>query len=107
MGAMYETERGVAQDYTEAVRWYREAAEQGLVLSQHNLGFMYANGRGVSRDYIEALKWANIAASQSSESAISEETEMLRRDLMERMTRKQITEARRRSLEWRLQRRNQ
>lgn len=29
LGLMYENGQGVAQDYQEAVRWYRLAAEQG------------------------------------------------------------------------------
>ena len=29
LGVMYEDGRGVTQDYQEAVKWYRKAAEQG------------------------------------------------------------------------------
>ena len=29
LGAMYDTGQGVPQDYPEAVKWYRKAAEQG------------------------------------------------------------------------------
>ena len=32
LGAMYAAGRGVPQDDAEAVRWYRRAAAQGLVL---------------------------------------------------------------------------
>ena len=38
---------GVPQDYTEAVRWCRRAAEQGDARAQYNLGNMYYNGMGV------------------------------------------------------------
>ena len=31
LGVMYENGQGVKQDHAEAVRWYRKAAEQGLV----------------------------------------------------------------------------
>ncbi len=34
---MYETGRGVAQDYAEALKWYRLAAEQGVAIAQFNL----------------------------------------------------------------------
>jgi TPR repeat protein len=37
---MYEQGRGVAQNDREAVRWYREAAIQGDVAAQTNLGTM-------------------------------------------------------------------
>ena len=34
------------QGDAKAVKWYRKAAEQGLVDAQYNLGVRYANGRG-------------------------------------------------------------
>ena len=45
LGFMYRDGRGVAQDDTEAVRWYILAAEQGNADAQFNLGFMYVEGR--------------------------------------------------------------
>lgn len=47
---MYATGRGVAQDYLEAVEWYRLAANQGYALSLKSLGIIYAQGEGVARD---------------------------------------------------------
>ena len=35
------------QDYAEAVRWFRKAAEQGDADAQFNLGRMYYEGQGV------------------------------------------------------------
>ena len=52
------------QDYAEAVKWYRRAAEQGDAYAQNNLGFMYDNGHGVPQDYAEAVKWYRRAAEQ-------------------------------------------
>ncbi len=63
---MYDNGRGVTQDYAEAVRWYREAADQGLAAAQFNLGLMYYNGQGVTQDYAEAHMWLNVAASRAS-----------------------------------------
>ncbi len=48
---------GVPQDYAEAGKWYRKAAEQGDADSQLNLGMMYQNGFGVQKDQREAAKW--------------------------------------------------
>ena len=42
----------------------REAAEQGHLKAQHNLGLMYDNGEGVPEDDAEALKWYRKAAEQ-------------------------------------------
>ena len=56
--------RGVAQDYAEAMRWYRKAADQGNAVAQYNLGGLYENGRGVAQDYAEAMRWYRKAADQ-------------------------------------------
>jgi len=40
LGLRYDNGQGVKQDYTEAARWYRKAAEQGYALAQFNLGNM-------------------------------------------------------------------
>ena len=64
LGYMYKKGRGVTQNYTKAVMWYRRAAEQGHVGAQNNLGHMYEKGYGVSWDYAEAAKWYSKAAEQ-------------------------------------------
>ena len=38
---MYQCGRGVDQNNSTAVKWYRKAAEQGHVYAQHSLGLMY------------------------------------------------------------------
>jgi TPR repeat protein len=50
--------RGVAQDFAEAARWYRKAADQGNAPGQASLGDMYAHGQGVTQDYAEAASRA-------------------------------------------------
>ena len=61
---MYDNGEGVPQDYKEAIKWYRLAAEQGNANAQYNLGLMYDNGEGVPQDYKEAVKWYRLAAEQ-------------------------------------------
>ena len=53
---------GYAQDDAEAVKWYRQAAEQGYARGQVSLGGMYESGRGVVKDEAEALRWYRQAA---------------------------------------------
>ena len=60
---------GVRQDYAEAAKWYRLAAELGLSSAQVNLGSIYAGGRGVSQNYLEAMKWFRLAAEQGNANA--------------------------------------
>ena len=64
LGMMYSMGTGVVQDYTEAVRRYRLAADQGLAMAQSNLGVMYENGTGVRQDHAKAARWFRIAADQ-------------------------------------------
>ena len=66
---MYYIGEGVPQDYAEAVKWYRLAADQGEASAQSDLGFMYAYGTGVPQDYAEAVKWYRLAAAQGEADA--------------------------------------
>jgi len=61
LGSQYES---WYQDYVEALKWYRKAAERGYFEAQFKLGEMYANGKGVAKDDVEALKWYRKAAEQ-------------------------------------------
>jgi TPR repeat protein len=63
---MYAHVQGVTQDYKEAVKWYRLAADQGNAMAQYNLGATYANGQGVTQDYKEAVKWYRLSADQGT-----------------------------------------
>ena len=57
---MYVLGEGVPEDATEAVKWYRKAAERGDISAQTNLGVMYAEGKGVPQDYGEAYAWYSL-----------------------------------------------
>mmetsp|Transcript_6338 Transcript_6338/g.13806 ORF Transcript_6338/g.13806 Transcript_6338/m.13806 type:complete len:92 (-) Transcript_6338:35-310(-) len=48
--------RGVCKNETEAVIWYRKAAEQNNSNAQCNLGTMLAKGRGVDENETEAVE---------------------------------------------------
>ena len=51
-------------NYTEAVKCFRKAAEQGNATAQFNLGYCYEKGQGVAKDETEAVKWYREAAEQ-------------------------------------------
>ena len=55
--------RGVPQDYEEAVKWYRKAADLGNADAMYSLAVMYSHGRGVQRDPSAAGKWRRKADS--------------------------------------------
>ena len=99
LGFMFETGRGVPQNYTEAAMWYRRAAEQGDSLAQYSLGLLYDRGQGVPRDIVEASKWLNLAAAAAPPRA-REARVRIRDAVTSKMTRGEITQARLRALEW-------
>lgn len=68
-GLRFARGEGVPQDWTEAARLYREAAEGGHPEAQRNLGFLYASGKGVPKDLQEAEKWFGKAAASGQEGA--------------------------------------
>jgi TPR repeat protein len=55
---------GLAKDYTQALRWYRKAADKGDARAQSDIGWLYENGFGVPGDYSEAMTWYRKAADQ-------------------------------------------
>ena len=66
---MYELGEGVPQNYAEAAKWYRLAAEQGYADAQNNLGVKYNKGEGVPQDYVMSHMWYNIASANGHENA--------------------------------------
>ena len=93
--------RGVGQDYAEAKRWYRLAAEQGRGVAQVNLGLMYANGQGAPVDNVSALMWFTLAVMQET-SETRERNLKLRDEVAARMSTDEIAEAERRAQAFRL-----
>ena len=67
---MYQSGQGVPQDYADAMKWYRLAADQGDEDAQNNLGVMYAKGQGVPQDYAEAYVWFSVAAAGGDAKAV-------------------------------------
>jgi hypothetical protein len=66
---------GLAQDYTQAVEFYRLAAAQGLDCAQLCMGWMYEKNwhhrvGGVDQDDDEALRWYQLAAAQGHPAAL-------------------------------------
>jgi TPR repeat protein len=62
LGMMYASGDGVPTDESEAVRWFRKAAEKGNAEGEYSLGEMYLTGRGVAVDFHEAVNWIRRAA---------------------------------------------
>ena len=95
LGGLYMEGLGAPENLTEAARWYRRAADHGVVAAQIVLGAMYADGSGVPQDYVRAHMWFNLAAARGNEDARE-----LRDSISASMTGPQIAEAQRAAREW-------
>jgi TPR repeat protein len=60
------------KDDSQAVSWFRKAAEAGDARGMANLGFMYENGRGgLPKDDGQAVSWFRKAAEAGNEYAVA------------------------------------
>jgi uncharacterized protein len=59
----------VKQDFAEAVRWYRQAADKGHPGAQFTLGNLYELGQGVATNMTQAAEWYRKAAEQKNAEA--------------------------------------
>jgi hypothetical protein len=48
--------QGTAQNWAEAFKLYRQAAERGIAMSMHHLGYMFEHGLGVPRNPAESAQ---------------------------------------------------
>ena len=62
LGIHFDQGLGVAQDFAQAAKWYRLAAQQGHAGAQFNLGGLYAQGQGLPQDLVRAGVWFTLAA---------------------------------------------
>jgi GAF domain-containing protein len=95
LGARYATGEEVKQDYTEAVRWFGQAADRGHILAQATLGAYYWAGRGVTPDLTKAYFWSALAQAggdQASKYRVAV--------LTSRMSRSQILAAQQQANDW-------
>ena len=96
LGEMYGHGKGVPQDYSVAMKWYRLAANQGLADAQYTLGLWYVLGeKGGPQDYVLAHMWLTLAAHEGEQGAFKP------KDILEnKMTPDQLAEAQRLAREW-------
>ena len=66
LGMRYLEGEGVEQNYKEAYKWLRKAAEQGY---SFNLAQMYATGEGIEKNLREAYAWFSVEAEAGDKSA--------------------------------------
>lgn len=64
LGNAYSDGEGVEQSHSQAVYWYRKAAEQGYAKAQFMLGYAYFEGKGVEQSKSQAVYWWKKLAEQ-------------------------------------------
>ncbi len=64
LGEFFLTGHTVPQNYENALKWYKMAAENGDRDAQSELGYLYYSGRGVTQDLEQAFTWFEKAAYQ-------------------------------------------
>lgn len=92
----------VRGEHEEAVRWYYKAATQGYPKAQYNLAVSYAIGEGVKRNDVLAYKWYSLATQDEEQ---REDAIQNLRDLEEKMTQRQIRQAKQLAAEQQAKRR--
>jgi TPR repeat protein len=95
VGTAYSSGRGVPEDQTEAVKWFRKSAELGDGAAQMIMGTRCATGKGCTKNLEEAYMWYDLAGMSGFASG-KEACESLSRE----MTQQQIAEGQLRSKEW-------
>lgn len=68
---MHLNGQGVQQDYEEAAKWFRKAAEHGIPQAQYKLGSLYLNGQGMPRDYEQAYAWYLTGAAHQHKQSVA------------------------------------
>ena len=94
LGSLDGTNWVTPNDYVDAAKWFRKAADQGDAYAQSDLGQMYEKGLGVGQDLAEAYFWYGLAKKQSP---IPDEVIM---KIEEQLTAKQRATVERRIREW-------
>lgn len=64
LGCMFENGAGVKKDFVQAVKWYEQAADQGVASAQYRLYSIYKTGRpgGIAKDKLKANDWLKKSA---------------------------------------------
>jgi len=102
LAAMYSAGLGVQQDFAEAAKWYRKAADQGDTDAQNQLGSLYGNGQGVAQSNVEAYRWFDIAASGDNSADVEAHDSAVRNreTVAAKMTPDEIAEAQKLAKAW-------
>ena len=89
---------GLPEDNSQAIKWFRKAAEQGNGLAQMSIGDKYYYGTGVPQNDVEAYAWFLLAKARGYSDGLFGVSFQIEK-LEERMTSDQRAQGQARSLE--------
>ena len=69
VGEIYANGKAVAQNYAEALKWFRKAGKRGNDEAWKNIGWTYAFGQGVPKNYPKAFYWFRKSAEHGNADA--------------------------------------
>jgi len=95
LGTLYRNGDGVRQSDSDAVEWFRRAAEQRFVPAISALGSQYWAGRGVPQDYAKAYVWYDVALAEGDANAESQ-----LQDLSAELTPEEVANAHQQAKAW-------
>ena len=72
LGSMYESGKGIEQDYAKSFEWYKKAADEGDFYAMGKIAYDYAEGLGVWQNFGEAVFWYEKAIDGGNKYAIAE-----------------------------------
>jgi len=95
LGTLYRNGDGIRQSDSDAVEWFRRAAEQRFVPAISALGSQYWAGRGVPQDYAKAYVWYDVALAEGDANAESQ-----LQDLSAELTPEEVANAHQQAKAW-------
>ncbi len=95
LGLLFMNGKGTIQDFEEAARWFKLAANQNHALSQYQLGLIHKTGYGLPANLEKSYMWFNISAAAGIQEAI-----IARDKIMLSLTPKQLKKAQEASRKW-------
>ena len=93
LGLAYAMGKGALQDFKEAMKWYRLAANQAHSDAQYNLALMFGQGRGVPQEYVQAHMLVSVAIATATDGKKKKDYLKTLESVVALMTAAQITEA--------------
>ena len=69
IGVLYASDKTSMQNFAQAAKWFRKAADKSWPDAEYQLALLYAHGQGVAQNQAEAKKLLDQAAQHDVDGA--------------------------------------